>query len=115
MTRELTLTRTEGEYLVDLLETQGCGQANSLADDVREICGMKPADRSCGTCRHYAPDDGMCLIPLVIGDLRVLRHAPDRSGPVWIGEKIGCGPDGLWHAMRPSVGINRHCPAPEER
>lgn len=44
MAREWTLTRTEAEYLVDLLEAQPprIGMAFELADQLRELFGMIP-------------------------------------------------------------------------
>ena len=40
MARNLTLTRTEAEYLVDLLENDGGGMALIIADDLRDLFGM---------------------------------------------------------------------------
>ena len=40
--RKVLLTRTEGEYLVELLEQQHIGQAQLIADSIRQIVGMSP-------------------------------------------------------------------------
>lgn len=40
MTRQWSLTRTEAEFLVDLIEKSGAMQY--LADELRELFGMAP-------------------------------------------------------------------------
>lgn len=42
MTRKIEYTRTEAEFLLELLEQDGRGMALNLADDVRETFGMPP-------------------------------------------------------------------------
>jgi len=39
------LTRSEAEYLIDLLEKQEVKQAQWLAKDLRELIGMQPKEQ----------------------------------------------------------------------